>query len=311
MKVLFAGLGSIGTRHLQNMHAILNKQGTKATFYALRATDRPLRTEIAPLIQQSYFSAEEVPDDFDIVFITNPTSEHSRTLRKLKNKTKHLFIEKPIVLDSHDDILEMLYTFQGVAYVACPLRHTRVFEALKRICAEQKDIFSVRAICSSNLSAWRPRQDYRNTYSAISSLGGGVERDLIHEWDYLTDLFGFPCRMQYFSGHYSYLEMDCSDVACYIAQYIDKVVELHIDYFGSKLRREVELYTKDDVIVGDFANQEIRYLKTGEVMPLKEERNDWCTRELEYFLGLIEHNIGPNINTPTNAMQVLKLALGG
>lgn len=197
MKILFVGLGSIGSRHLQNMRSLLEKQGTEAAFYALRGTNRPLRTEVAPLIRQSYLNAEEVPDDFDIVFITNPTSEHSRMLRKLKDKTKHLFIEKPVVLDAHDDILEALRSFEGVAYVACPLRHTRVFKALKHICAEQKDIYSVRAICSSNLSAWRPGQDYRYTYSAISALGGGVERDLIHEWDYLTDLFGFPpvCRL--------------------------------------------------------------------------------------------------------------------
>ena len=73
----------------------------------------------------------------------------------------------------------------------------------------------------------------------------------------------------------------------------------------------MELYTKDDVIVGDFTNQQICHLKTGEVMSLKEERNDWCIRELEYFLGLVGHKTSQNINTTENAMQVLKLALGG
>ena len=95
--------------------------------------------------------------------------------------------------------------------------------------------------------------DYRKTYSAHKDMGGGVSIDLIHEWDYLTYLFGnsffipsigavLDLRLNasieianpIFSpiawiGRKSSLEIDSDDYAVYIAEYADKILELHLD----------------------------------------------------------------------------------
>ena len=49
-------------------------------------------------------------------------------------------------------------------------------------------------ICSSYLPDWRPGVGYHTVYfSAHRRLGGGVTTStLIHEWDYLVELFGVP-----------------------------------------------------------------------------------------------------------------------
>lgn len=74
--------------------------------------------------------------------------------------------------------------------------------------------------------------DYRTVYSAHKDMGGGVTIDLIHEWDYLVELFGKPEKMYNFKGTYSHLEIDSDDLSVYIAQYPTLLCEVHLDYFG-------------------------------------------------------------------------------
>ena len=59
-------------------------------------------------------------------------------------------------------------------------------------------VYSARVLCSSYLPGWRPGVDYRTVYSAHKDMGGGVTIDLIHEWDYLVELFGKPEKMYNF-----------------------------------------------------------------------------------------------------------------
>lgn len=43
MKVLFVGIGSIGTRHLKNLHTVANERGLTLDVTALRSSSRELR----------------------------------------------------------------------------------------------------------------------------------------------------------------------------------------------------------------------------------------------------------------------------
>ena len=97
--------------------------------------------------------------------------------------------------------------------------------------------YCARVICSSYLPDWRPGVDYRTVYSAHKALGGGVTIDLIHEWDYLVDLFGVPQQLYNFKGTYSDLEIDSDDLSVYIAKYPTLLAEVHLDYFGRGYRR--------------------------------------------------------------------------
>ena len=83
-------------------------------------------------------------------------------------------------------------------------------------------------------------------------MGGGVSLDLIHEWDYLKLLFGKPRKHFYLCGTKSELEIDSDDIAVYIAEYTDKIVELHLDYFGRRSVRLLELFTESGTMKADF-----------------------------------------------------------
>ena len=288
LKVCFIGIGSIAKRHLRNLKEICAENGREVSVDALRTGNSPLPEDVSGLISNVFHSEYEMPTDYDAIFITNPTDYHIETLKKVHNKGKHFFIEKPITsFRNLESVKEVEYRESSIYYIACPLRYTNVIQYLKKNVDINK-VISVRCISSSYLPEWRPGVDYRNTYSAHRNLGGGVSIDLIHEWDYLQYLFGKPEKILSMLGKKSNLDLDCEDYAIYLAEYSDKIVELHLDYFGRKIIREIMLFTEDDTILGDLANSKITYLKSGKVIDFSESRNDFQKKELLYFLELIE-----------------------
>ena len=192
-------------------------------------------------------------------------------------------------------------------YVAGPLRYSPVIQKLREIIGRQR-VYSVRAICSSYLPDWRPGSDYRQTYSAKREWGGGVAIDLIHEWDYIVDLFGFPQKVYRICGKYSDLEIDSADIAVYIAEYKDMVAELHLDYFGRETRRQIELYTADGTITGDLLRNTVFFTNTGEPIQFTEDGNEMYLREMRFFLGCLRE--GKDFNTIRHSLAVLDIALG-
>lgn len=67
--------------------------------------------------------------------------------------------------------------------------------------------------------------------------------------------------MHSFIGEKSDLEIDSDDYAIYIAEFENMIAEIHLDYFGRRKICEIQLLTKEDIIVGDIANNQIQFLK--------------------------------------------------
>lgn len=259
-------------------------------------------------IETVYHDVAQMPV-YDIIFITNPTELHLATLKKFHEKGKHFFIEKPVVSQNQIKAAKQ-FTFKSgaVYYVACPLRYNAVIQYIKQnICID--DVISVRSISSSYLPDWRPGQDYRETYSAHKNLGGGVSIDLIHEWDYLTYLFGWPEKVKCLIGKKSKLEIDSDDYAIYIAEFANRIAELHLDYFGRKTLREIQLFTKDDTIIGDIANNKVSFLLSGKIIEFHEKRDDYQKRELEHFFDMLT-GVVPYEDGYEHGIKVLELTQG-
>lgn len=282
LKVCFVGVGSIAKRHIRNLNSICKERGLALQINAYRRSPGSVEG-----VTNIYNSVDSVPSDYDAFFITNPTEMHLETLKTFHDKCKNFFIEKPVVSLSQ---LEEAQGFEiredSIYYVAAPLRYNAVIQWIgKNI--DPAEVVSVRCISSSYLPDWRPGQNYRKTYSAQRDMGGGVSIDLIHEWDYLTYLFGWPEKVCSLIGKKSNLEIDSDDYAIYIAEYKDKIAELHLDYFGRKTIREIQLFTKKETIIGDIANNKIKFLVKDQEVDFHEERDDYQKRELNYFLDMI------------------------
>lgn len=312
LKIAFAGVGSIAKRHIVNLHMLLLSRGVEHEIDVYRRSAVKLDDPAAArAVSHIYDDTEVGMREYDILFITTPTSMHYETLRRWVSYAKHIFIEKPVFdrLDYDLDVLSL--GSEHVYYVACPLRYNAVLQYAKKN-IDMTQIFSVRAICSSYLPEWRPGTDYRSCYSAHKDMGGGVAIDLVHEWDYLTWLFGFPQKVCYFGGTYSSLEIDSDDLAVYIARYPRCMVELHLDYFGRKNQRTLEIFTANEVITLNLLAGTVSYENGGNcrTLHLEAARNRFQTAELVHFLDIIEGRAS-NDNTIENALRVLRLAQRG
>ena len=282
LSVCFIGVGSIAKRHIRNLRTVCKENGLGLTIDAFRRNP-----EQAEGVDQVYISKEDMHTEYDAVFITNPTDQHLEMLKRFHNNGKNFFIEKPVVSIEQIEEAKLLNLKENtVYYVAAPLRYNAVIQWIKEN-VDPRDVISVRSISSSYLPDWRPGQDYRKTYSAHRDMGGGVSIDLIHEWDYLTYLFGWPGKVYSMTGKKSDLEIDSDDYAIYIAEFANMIGELHLDYFGRKTIREIEIFTKADTILGDIAENRIVFLKTGKSIEFHEERDDYQKREINHFLDMI------------------------
>ena len=310
-RIAFVGLGSIATRHLKNVHTYLASVGDGCTVDLYRSSlSRPLADELKPLASNCYLYADKIPADrkYDVVFVTNPTSMHYETVERFAAHTNSFFIEKP-VFDSttvDEKIFETIKTIPS--YVACPLHYNAVLQYVRQN-VNPDEVICARAMSSSYLPDWRPGKDYRHTYSAHKDMGGGVSIDLIHEWDYLTWMFGMPTECQQLIGKVSNLEIDSDDLAIYIGRNEKTTFELHLDYFGRKAQRTLDLFMAEDTIHCDLIAGTVSYLKEGRTITLESERNAYQMAEIAHFFEII-NNKTINDSTPEHAYQVLKIAKG-
>ena len=281
MEICIIGLGSIGQRHLKNIHAVAAARGIEVTTDVVEPRQFDyLDDTTRELVTNTFCTFGEI-GRYDMIFVTNPSQLHRTTLESVKDKARFFFVEKPVFTEALSVDTLAPYADERKFYVACPIRHTRVYGFLSGFVPQNK-IFCARAICSSYLPEWRPGTDYRRTYAAQKG-SGGVKLDLIHEFDYLFTLFGSPQKSCLLDGKFSGLELKSVDGVSFVARYPDKTLELHLDYYGRVPRREIELYTADDVVVCDFIKAEIRFLKSDRRIDLAEERNEYCLREIGYF----------------------------
>lgn len=306
LKVCFVGIGSIAKRHIRNITDVCNEKGINLYIDAYRHYNA---SEALCGVDRVVVKREELNDSYDAIFITNPTDLHLKTLGDLHNKSNYFFIEKPLVSLGQIELAKH-FTLRENAfyYVACPLRYSSVIQYIKNN-IDKNCIKSVRCISSSYLPDWRPEVDYRLSYSAHREMGGGVDIDLIHEWDYITYLFGWPEEILYILGKKSDLEIDSKDLAIYIADYSSLSVEIHLDYFGRYPIRKIELFTSDDTIVGDLIQNNIRFLKENKVIEFQEGRDHYQKRELRHFLKQVTDNTIDSHNY-YNALRVLGLSQG-
>jgi len=275
MRVLFAGLGAIGQRHLRNLHALLGDALEVAAWRVRGQTavvTEGLELDAGESVEARYgvrvFAALDAAlAEFrpELVMVCNPTRLHVPVALAAARAGAHLFIEKPLGadLEGTEELRRTVEERRLVALVGFQLRFHPCFVRLSGLLAAEAlgPLLWVRARYGEYLPGFHPYEDYRQSYAAREALGGGVILTQIHDLDYLVALFGMPRRVFALGGHLSGLEIDVEDVASIAldCRVHDRVlpVHLHQDFLTRPPVRRCEIAGESGTVEVDFRAAEL------------------------------------------------------
>jgi predicted dehydrogenase len=310
MRVLFAGLGSIGRRHLR----LLQSKYPSFDYIAYRSgqSDEP-----APKSVTEFSDLEEaLSTDPDIAFITNPTALHVQVGTRCAEAGCHIFVEKPLShsLEGVDELIAVADDRDLVTHVGCQLRFHPVLQTVRSWLDDGVigDVYGFRAYSGSYLPDWQPERDCGESYRAKRKLGGGVVLDLIHEIDYANWLFGPVDSVTGFSSRASHLPIETEDIAEIVLDTRGGAVgSVHLDYVRRTPRRDLEVIGEKGVIEADLdAGTVAADGDTVRSTDFEFERDDLFREQRDYFLDRIRSG-SRSMNDLREAKQVLQLALKG
>ena len=301
MKVLIVGLGSIGLKHV----SILKQIKPKIIIYAYRSTKKV--TETKGII--NLFSFDELrKHDFYFILISTPSALHKRHILKLSELQVPMMIEKPLCI-SKKQVMELSsFSFDNLTYIACNMRfHPMIIFIKEMLKKNEYKVNEVNIYCGSYLPNWRKDREYSKIYSSIKKLGGGVHLDLIHEFDYLIFLFGFPQKILKKYRKVSNLKGDSIDYANIYCCYNSFSAQITLNYFRKDKKRILEIVTEKETFEIDFVNGKILELSTSKII-FQENAHDLMQdsyfKQFRYLLDCIEKKQTP-MNNLNESISVL------
>lgn len=313
LKSLVIGYGSIGKRHIQNLHKLKNMEILVCT---KRKNDNFLKKHNCKVYPSLDLSLKESPD---FAIICNETYLHISTALKLAQHKIHFFIEKPFgdSLSNTKKLIEITKKNQLISMVGCNFRFHPGIIQMKKIIDEDElgKIISVHSENSSFLPDWHPNEDYSKSYASNKKLGGGVILTCIHELDYLIWLFGKIKNIQTISGKFSDLKIDVEDFSTSLIHFKNMVVaELHLNFFQKPSSRNCKIIGTNGTVVWDYFENKVKlydHKKNKWVIKLDKKNydiNSMYVDQLSHFLNCIETN-SQTINPVKDALETLSLAL--
>lgn len=305
MNVLIIGLGSIAHKHIK----VLKEINPNTSFFALRSSKLSVNV---PGVQDLFQWEDVLSKNFDFCIISSPSSLHLSHLQLVEVLEIPIFIEKPVFINRNQiNDFKKLDLKNLRSYVACNFRFNPIIEFLKNdLKIKTKNIYEVTAYCGSYLPNWRPNKDYREVYSSIKELGGGVNIDLIHEPDYFVHLFGFPENTMVHNRKVSSLEINSNDSSIIYFSYENFQASITLNYFRKHARRTLEIVTDEKTIFVDFLNGKVKDLETNTMLYQSSEDLIEISykKQMLFFLDNIKSNEF-KMNSIEEATTVLDLIL--
>ena len=255
-------MGSIGTRHAKNLASLGHTVDDVKRYCSLN------------------HALDTKPD---MVLICSPTSEHKYQLETVLDRSIPTFIEKPL-FDGLSNINGILAKSKDiVTMVGCNLRFNEDVGNIKRL-ADSTYLF--RAHYGGYLPVWR-QGDYRKSYSAKKSMGGGIHLDAIHEIDYLSWIFGEIESIKNIKHNTHKLEIDSDDVSVSSVKFKSGVMGIiSLTYLQRIPSRFCELFGDKNYMID-----------------IEVTNNDYL-KEMKYFVDCVAHKVQP-MNNVVEAYKTL------
>ena len=315
MKALVVGAGSIGRRHLRNLHdAGICELGVVEP-------DRQRAAAAAAAVGAAVFTRLDrgLAWGGELVCVASPTHLHLEQALAAAQAGRALFIEKPLS-HSIDGVAELAREVESrglVSLVGCNMRFHPGPARIRALLDEGAvgRILFARVHAGSYLPGWRPAQDYRAGYSAKAAEGGGCILDLIHEIDLTRWFLGEVEEIFCLAEHLSSLEIDVEDVVSIVCRHAGGArSEIHLDYVQRTYERGCQIVGERGTIQWDFAGGGVRWYDasteqwTAYPDPAGWELNAMYVAEIEHLLQSVRDR-AQTVLPVGEAAQVLRIAL--
>ena len=239
MKILIVGSGSIAKRHLNNLKLL----GYNDIIVLKREYDEEFENTHNVKVVTNYDFIKLIK--LDCVFICTPTSIHLEALEFANINSLHVFLEKPMVhdLNSFNKSKNIWALKDKIFFIGYMLRFHPAIKYIHDLVKSEKfgKIYSARFEFGSYLPNWHPNENYKDSYSSIKELGGGVVRTISHELDLVQYFFGNPNEIKSFNLNTGLLDINVEEISESILSYNDKIVTIHLDFLQKKYHRSISI----------------------------------------------------------------------
>ena len=307
MQVLVCGLGSIGRRHVRNLRQL---GVSDILCFRSRGLDtRPLGTDEE--CERVVSLEEGLAGRPDLVLVTNPTALHLETTAAVVTAGVPVFVEKPLSMSlaGVDELLARVHSLPRPTFIGYTLRfHPTLMKAKQLLDSGAIGRpLTARFFVGEYLPDFHPWEDYRESYSARSDLGGGVMLTLSHDVDLATWFFGLPQEVFGAVGRGSHLGLDVEDVAAMICNSTDgPLVEIHMNYLERPARRGFVIVGEDGTMEWEGSRGLLSVQRRDEEGPRTLspppafERNNMFLDEMRHVLAVLA-GFEPNDRIPLSA----------
>lgn len=326
MKILIAGLGSIGRRHFRNLIALGE---TDIVIYRTQKATLPDDELAGYSVEVNLIEALEKHRP-QAVIISNPTALHLDVAIPAAQAGCAILLEKPIShnLSRVDELRRAVAESGSKVLVGFQFRYHPTLNKAKEliVAGALGKVLTVHAHWGEYLPNWHPWEDYRESYAARADLGGGVIVTLTHPLDYLRYLLGEVAALWSFNGHISPLEMDVEDVAEIGLRFKSGAIGgLHLNYVQRPPVHRLEIVGTAGTLRWDNADGLLTLFQSpdafGGIYPQPQptaehrfmppddfERNQLFVAQIRHFLDVAKGESDP-ICSLEDGIRALELAL--
>ena len=313
MKVLVAGFGSIGRRHMNNLRA----HGINdIILYRTHHSTLPLE-EIGNAIVETDLEAAFAHEPGAVV-VANPTALHLDVAIPAAKAGCSILMEKPVShsMQGIPELRDALKSGGGGFLTGFQYRFHPGLQQVKKWLEAGSigQVTTIRCVWGEYLPGWHPWENYRESYSARADLGGGVVNTLCHPLDYLRWMFGEVRELFAVTSNLG-LQLPVEDTADILLRFENgETANVHLDYLLRPGQHTLQITGTGGSIEWDNASGIARKYDTQRGLwedvspPAGFERNHLFMAEMGHFLRVASGEEAP-VCTLEDGIAALQLTL--
>ncbi|MFT6671223.1 MAG: putative dehydrogenase [Afipia broomeae] len=310
-QILIIGAGSVGKRHLGNLHDLGIR---RFAVVDPRKDRRDDALTLVPEVTPHATLAEALATTrFDAAVIGSPPSYHVDQAIALIDAGVPFFLEKPVCKTLYEARrLERALQANPVAHVlGYTYRWWPPLRAFRTAMARIGKPLHARFVMSAHLADWHTWERYQDFFMASAEQGGGALLDESHFLDLMCWFFGMPETLYGEVGKISTLEIDTDDNVDCLATYGSGLrVSIHLDLFGRPHEKYISISGEGGTVDWRFDPNEVRFSNTVageyEVETFTCERNAMFVEAIREFLAVIDGQAEPSC-TLADGIDVMRL----